>query len=204
MEVMYTFHANNGYFSFRPFIGFYGEVSDLEILIDNLDSVDLSRGNVKRYIKYDEELFSVLGVDKSILSKKVHDLSYSERKCVMLLASVMKKPKVIVLNYADVGFNYKDKSKLVKFIKLVNASLKINFVILSNDSIFVNKCCNHVIACNKGIIKFQGSVIEAIDNGYYDRPVIFDFIDKANKAGAKLEYTLNDKELLKAIYRSVF
>ena len=42
------------------------------------------------------------------------------------------------------------------------------------------------------------------DNGYYDRPVIFDFIDKANKAGAKLEYTLNDKELLKAIYRSVF
>ena len=60
MEVMYTFHANNGYFSIRPFIGFYGEVSDLEILIDNLDSVDLSRGKVKRYIKYDEELIKFL------------------------------------------------------------------------------------------------------------------------------------------------
>ena len=82
--------------------------------------------------------------------------------------------------------------------------MKISFILISNDTIFMNKVCKHVIVCKKRIIKFQGTVIDAIMGGYIDKPVIMEFVDKANEKGAGLEYTLDNKELLKSIYRSCF
>lgn len=204
MEVMYTFNANNGYFAIRQFIGFSGEVSDLEVLVDNLENVILSNKKVKKFISYNKDYFDCLDLDKSILNKRYYDLSYCDKKLVMLLYSVIKNPKVIILNYCDIGFNYKYKRKISKFIKLVNATLGTSFVILSNDVIFLSKCVRHFIVCNNGIIRFQGNLIDAINSDYLDKPPIIDFIERANKVGAKLDYTLDNKELLKSIYRSVF
>lgn len=204
MEVMYSVNPNNGYFNKKNFVGFYGNECDLGILIDNLDEVKLDNKKVKKYIKYNEEFFDILGLDKDILKKKVNELGYSDYKLVLLLHLLSKNPSVIVLNYFDMGFNHKDKSKISKFIKLVNASMKISFILISNDTIFMNKVCKHVIVCKKRIIKFQGTVIDAIMGGYIDKPVIMEFVDKANEKGAGLEYTLDNKELLKSIYRSCF
>ena len=111
---------------------------------------------------------------------------------------------LIVLNYFDVGFNGKFKRKIIKLIKLIRASLGINFVVISNDVVFVNKVVKHVVVCNKKIIKFQGKVLDAIKEGYIEEPPIYDFIKLANDKGANLEYTLDSKDLLKDIYRSVF
>lgn len=201
---MYSVNPNNGYFNKKNFVGFYGNDGDLGILIDNIDEVRLDNKKVKKYIKYNKEYFDILGIDKGILNKKVNDLGYSDYKLVLLLHSLSKNPSIVVLNYFDVGFTHKDKRKINKFIKLINASKKVNFILISNDIIFMNKVCKHVIVCKKRIIKFQGTVIDAIESGYIEKPVIMDFVDKANEKGAKLDYTLDNKELLKSIYRSCF
>jgi hypothetical protein len=54
------------------------------------------------------------------------------------------------------------------------------------------------------IIKYQGDIITAIKQDLIEKPVIIKFIDMANEKNAKLDYTLDNKELLKGIYRSVF
>lgn len=64
---MYSVNPNNGYFNKKNFVGFYGNECDLGILIDNLDEVKLDNKKVKKYIKYNEEFFDILGLDKDIL-----------------------------------------------------------------------------------------------------------------------------------------
>lgn len=202
---MYSCEPNNGYFLKNNFIGFYGELEDLSILIDNLEVKEINKQyRVKKYVKFDNEIFGLLDLDKSFLNKKIDDLGYSEYKLVCLLSILSVKPSLIVLNYFDVGFNYMFKRKLSKFIKYLNAAFGINFILITNDCLFMNKCCKHVIVCNDKIIKFQGDVASLIKEGFIDKPPIYSFIDRANECGAELAYTLDSKELLKDIYRSVF
>lgn len=205
MEVMYSCKPNNGYFLKKNFIGFYGELEDLSILVDNLEVREINKQyKVKKYVKYNEEVFGLLDLDRSFLNKKIGELGYSEFKLVCLLSILDLKPSLVIFNYFDVGFNYMFKRKLNKFIKYLNASMGINFIIITNDCLFMNKCCKHVIVCKDKIIKFQGDVNSLIEEGFIDKPPIYVFIDKANECGANLSYTLDSKELLKDIYRSVF
>lgn len=205
MEVMFSNNPNNGFFDIKQFVGFYGEISDLEILIDNLDKKVINKKyKVKKYLSYNKDYFDILDLDKEFLNKKIDDLSMCEYKLMLLIMVIEEEPKLIVLNYFDVGFNGKFKRKIIKLIKLIRASLGINFVVISNDVVFVNKVVKHVVVCNKKIIKFQGKVLDAIKEGYIEEPPIYDFIKLANDKGANLEYTLDSKDLLKDIYRSVF
>ena len=146
----------------------------------------------------------VLKSNKEFLNKKISDLSYSEYKILLLLDIVSKNPKLMILNYFDVGFNSKYKRKIIKLIKFIKASLNINFIVISNDVNFMNKLVKHVIVCKNKIIKYQGSIINAIKEEYIEEPPIYNFVRLANKKGANLEYTLDGKDLLKDIYRSVF
>ena len=62
---------------------------------------------------------------------------------------------------------------------------------------------SYIVKKNK-IIKYQGSIINAIKEEYIEEPPIYNFVRLANEKGANLEYTLDGKDLLKDIYRSVF
>ena len=166
MEVMYSNQPNNGYFAVRQLVGFYGEIDDLSILIDNIKIDEINvKYKVKKYVEYNKDYFEILDLDSEFLNKKISDLSYSEYKILLLLDIVSKNPKLMILNYFDVGFNSKYKRK---------------------------------------IIKYQGSIINAIKEEYIEEPPIYNFVRLANEKGANLEYTLDGKDLLKDIYRSVF
>lgn len=202
---MYSNQPNNGYFSVRQLVGFYGEIDDLSILIDNIKIDEINvKYKVKKYVEYNKDYFEILDLDSEFLNKKISDLSYSEYKILLLLDIVSKNPKLMILNYFDVGFNSKYKRKIIKLIKFIKASLNINFIVISNDVNFMNKLVKHVIVCKNKIIKYQGSIINAIKEEYIEEPPIYNFVRLANEKGANLEYTLDGKDLLKDIYRSVF
>ena len=202
---MYSNQPNNGYFAVKQFVGFYGEIDDLSILIDNIKIDEINvKYKVKKYVEYNKDYFEILDLDSEFLNKKISDLSYSEYKILLLLDIVSKNPKLMILNYFDVGFNSKYKRKIIKLIKFIKASLNINFIVISNDVNFMNKLVKHVIVCKNKIIKYQGSIINAIKEEYIEEPPIYNFVRLANEKGANLEYTLDGKDLLKDIYRSVF
>ena len=202
---MYSNQPNNGYFTVKQLVGFYGEIDDLSILIDNIKIDEINvKYKVKKYLEYNKDYFEILDLDSEFLNKKISDLSYSEYKILLLLDIVSKNPKLMILNYFDVGFNSKYKRKIIKLIKFIKASLNINFIVISNDVNFMNKLVKHVIVCKNKIIKYQGSIINAIKEEYIEEPPIYNFVRLANEKGANLEYTLDGKDLLKDIYRSVF
>lgn len=204
MEIMYSNSINNKYFNNHSFIGFLGESDDLTTIVSDINNVKLKDNlKVKKLIKGITYL-DILGLDYHILNSKVSKLSDTEYKLIGLIYTCEKHPNLVILNNFDLGFNYKDKSKISKFIKTINAEYKTNFIIISNDIIFLNKTAKHIIISKNKIIKYQGDLISAIKQGLIDKPPIIKFIDLANESNAKLDYTLDNKELLKAIYRSVF
>ncbi len=204
MEIMYSNSINNNYFNNKSFLGFIGEASDLTTIVSEINVVKLKLSlKVSKLIKNIAYL-DILGLDYSILKRRVNTLSDCELKLVKLIYICEKHPNLVILNNFDLGFNYKNKSKLSRFIKTMNAEYKINFIIISNDLIFLNKNVKHVIISKNKIIKYQGDLITALKQGLVDKPPIIEFIDLANQEKAGIEYTLDSKELLKAIYRSVF
>lgn len=205
MEIIYSMNLENRYFSNKNFTGFIGEVNDLNLLLPTTKEVTLKlRRKVKRIVRISSEDMKLLGLSKEIKNKKIKELSYSELKIIKLLKAVSLKPALIILNNTDIGMNYKLKSKISKYIKTIHATQNINFIIISNDLNFLNKTVKHIIISKNGIIKYQGDIISGIKQELIEKPTIINFIDMANKKGAKLDYTLDNKELLKNIYRSVF
>ena len=201
---MYSNLQDKGYFINKSFIGLLGDTRDISALISNVNKVKLNHNmKVKRIVKKLEYL-DLLELNKDILKMRIKDLSYSEYKMVLLMKVCSLEPDVVILNNFDLGFNYKVRSKIVKFIKTINATNNTRFIIISNDILFINKCSKYLMLVKNKIIKYQGDIISAIKQDLVDKPQIIKFIDLANEKNAKIDYTLDNKELLKAIYRSVF
>lgn len=204
MEIMFTNETNN-LLNDRPFLSFIGEVKDLETLLSNLNlSSYKETKKVKHYLKT-TEYFNDLKLDDELLNKKIADLSSYELMCFKLLTIINKKPSIIILDNVDCKICEKYKSKLLNFIRLINASKRIKFIIISSNTVFLNQISKDCLVMKNGIIKYQGQIIDGIKSDQIKKCEIIDFIDIANqKKNAKLDYYLETKELLKAIYRSVF
>lgn len=204
MEIMFTNETNN-LLNDRPFLSFIGEVKDLKTLLSNLNlSSYKETKKVKHYLKT-TEYFNDLKLDNELLNKKIADLSSYELMCFKLLTIINKKPSIIILDNVDCKICEKYKSKLLNFIRLINASKRIKFIIISSNTVFLNQISKDCLVMKNGIIKYQGQIIDGIKSDQIKKCEIIDFIDIANqKKNAKLDYYLETKELLKAIYRSVF
>ncbi|MDO4375658.1 MAG: hypothetical protein Q4C33_00585 [bacterium] len=203
MEIMYL-NEDNIILSNKNFISFIGEVNDLEILSPNINKIILKpTKKVKSYIK-NIEYFKNLKLD-DISKKKIENLSSYELMCTKLLSTINKNPKVIILYNIDFCICEKYKNKFLNFIRLINAEKQIKFIIISNNTVFLNNISKDIIVMKNQIIKYQGTIINGIKAGFIPKNEIINFIDEANKEkDANLDYYLETKELLKAIYRSVF
>lgn len=204
MEIMFTNKTNN-LLNDRQFLSFIGEVKDLETILSNLNLLGYKETKkVKHYLKT-TEYFNDLKLDNELLNKKIADLSSYELMCFKLLTIINKKPSIIILDNVDCKICEKYKSKLLNFIRLINASKQIKFIIISSNTVFLNQISKDCLVMKNGIIKYQGKILDGIKSDQIKKCEIIDFIDIANqKKNAKLDYYLETKELLKAIYRSVF
>ena len=127
MEIMYL-NEDNLILSNKNFISFMGEINDLEILSPNINHISLKPNKkVKTYIK-NKEYFTNLKLT-DISKKKITELSSYEEMCTKLLFTIYKKPKVIILYNTDACICEKYKNKFLNFIRLINASMKIKFII---------------------------------------------------------------------------
>lgn len=204
MEIMYIKELKNNYFKNKNIIGLFGEEKDLFSLVNNIENINININlKVKRYLRSDIHLLEKLSLNKKILNKRIKELSDTELKILYLIKTISLNPKLIVLNNFEVGINEKYLNTIVRLLKNINNERGIKIIILSNNISFVNKLTKSIIIMKNGIIKYQGDLLIAIEQKLLPKPEIIKFIDIANKKNIKLQYTLDEKELLKDIYRSI-
>ena len=205
MEIMYYNNAENNNIKLRKFTGFIGLLTDLQAIIPKIEVPKIRENKkVKKLIKKKDNNAKIFEFSNEIYKKRYNELSKGEKKLVTLVHLCNQNPSTIILNHFDIGFNAKIKSRISRYIKTINATKNTNFIIISNDVFFINKNVKHIIIAKNKIIKYQGDILTAIKQKYINEPEIFKFIDLANEKGANIDYTLDSKELLKSIYRSVF
>jgi ABC-type multidrug transport system ATPase subunit len=204
MEVMYVKKIENNYFKNKNLLSFIGEMEDLQTLVSTLEFYKFNdEKKVNKVIGKSNDYIKALGLSEEILYKKLNDLSGTDCKLIMLVKAIMLKPQIIILNNFELGINDRVNNRVLRFIKTINGAFNIKFIIISRNALYLDHICKDLIVMKNGIIKFQGDITFAIHQGYLPKPEIIKFIEKAKKKDKKIEETLDEKELLKAVYRSV-
>ncbi len=209
MELMYI-DKNCQIFKKGKFIAVYKDKLDLvnygiELLGINFDDEWKVRRFLNGYkLKIDTniiDIFKDLDLNLKLLDKKIKDLSKSQYKMILLVYSLLQDRNILVLDYFDKGLDSKNKNKIINYLKIkYNKTL----VVISNDIVFLNKLCTELIIFENNNIIFNDEFNKIYKSTIkIDMPEIIKFIRLANKKKKKLDYTVDSKELLKDIYRSV-
>lgn len=209
MEIMYS-DVNYELFDKDNIVGIYGDKIDLlnnGIMFNGINYDD--EWTVKRFLNGYKfildnrvnEVLNDLEINYSLLKRKIKDLSKGQFKLVLLCYIILNKKELVILDYFDKGLSYKYKKRIINYLKSKYIG---KVVVISNDLIFLNMLCSRLIVFNNNKIVFN----DKIEYIYKSRvkieyPEIIKFIRLANKRGAKLSYTVETRELLKDIYRSV-
>ncbi len=192
--------------------GFYGDVLDLLNLGFEIDGIVYDEAwSVSRFLKGHkvfgldsriDAIFKYLDIDTSLKNVKLGHLSKTDFKFILLAKVLLLNDNNIVFDYFDVGLTSKEQKRLIKIIKMLKKDGK-TVVIISNNLVFMSSVIDHVIIINSGSIFYEGNLDDLIKLRDVPDTEIIKFIKLANKSGANLNYTLDSKELLKDIYRSV-
>lgn len=206
MEIMYS-NKNYGIFD-KKINCVYGDKLDLINMGYEFDGIEYDdEWSVKRFLNgYNLEtdilnIFKELDIKESLLKRKINELSKGEFKLILLVYILFNKKELVVFDYFDKCLNFKYKKRIINYVK---TKYDGKLVFISNDLVFLNTLSNNIIVFKDGEIVFNGM----FDKLYKDKikieyPSIIKFIDLANKKDAKLSYTVETRELLKDIYRSV-
>ena len=192
--------------------GFYGDVLDLLNLGFEIDGIVYDEAwSVSRFLKGHkvfgldsriDAIFKYLDIDTSLKNVKLGHLSKTDFKFILLAKVLLLNENNIVFDYFDVGLTSKEQKRLIKIIKMLKKDGK-TVVIISNNLVFMSSVIDHVVIINNGSIFYEGNLDDLIKLRDVPDTGIIKFIKLANKSGANLNYTLDSKELLKDIYRSV-
>ena len=191
-------------------LGVIGDLNDLLDMDFDIEGIIYDDSwTVKRFINglhlklnnRIESFFSMLELDKKLLNKKINTISKTDLKFVLLIYAMLKNYKTIIFDHMDANMSYKDKKRLLNFIRKIKND-DLNFIFLSKDLEFLYKITNHLIIIKDNKIIYDDLIDDAYTLEELDFKII-NFIKLANKKGANLIYTFDRKELLKDIYRSV-
>ena len=211
MEIVY-YEKPNKLFKENEITGFYGDVLDLVKLgIDVEGIVYDDEWTVKRFLLGRlsrnkvrlESIFKYLEISQDILKCKLKDISKTDFKFVLLAKVLFLNKSIIVFDYFDFGLTYKDQKRLVRIIRTLKKDGK-TIVIISKDLVFLSSIVGSIIVFDGEKIVYNGDIVELTKQTLVEDADITKFIKQANKKGAKLDFTLDSKELLKNIYRSVY
>ena len=126
------------------------------------------------YDKTLNELVNYLDVEDK-LNVQVRRLSLGERMKMEIIAALLHKPKIILLDEPTLGLDVISQSKIRDFVKYYNQKYKTTFVITSHYSKDIQEMCERVFVLNKGKSVYDGNFKNLVKNINPKRKLVFEF-----------------------------
>ncbi|MFL2988951.1 MAG: ATP-binding cassette domain-containing protein [Candidatus Neomarinimicrobiota bacterium] len=101
------------------------------------------------------EMVELLDV-KDKLHTQVRRLSLGERMKMEIIASLLHKPKIIMLDEPSLGLDVLSQAKIREFVKYYNEQYKATFIITSHYMNDIESMCKRVFVMNKGRGVYDG------------------------------------------------
>ncbi len=149
-----------------------------------------------------DELVDYLDV-KDKINVQVRRLSLGERMKMEIIAALLHRPKIILLDEPTLGLDVISQSKIREFVKHYNKKYNTTFVITSHYTKDIQEMCKRVFILNKGNAIYNGNFNKLIKKINPERKLIFEFsesIDNTNLNDLALNFKFNlNEKILTAI-----
>tara|TARA_B100002051_G_C16656845_1_gene596991 strand:+ start:137 stop:1129 length:993 start_codon:yes stop_codon:yes gene_type:complete len=153
------------------------------------------------YSKILNEMIELLGV-KDKLNTQVRRLSLGERMKMEIIASLLHKPKIIMLDEPSLGLDVMSQAKIREFVKYYNEQYNATFIITSHYMNDIDSMCKRVFVMNKGKGLYDGDFSDLIKKINPTKKLIYNFdksISKENINHLEKKYSINiDNNILTA------
>ena len=151
----------------------------------------------------------LVSLKESILKKDPQDLDLATSKKVGIACVLTSNPKIILLDEPTLGLNYKEKQNLIRLLKLLKNKYNKTIIISSKDTEFIYNLADYCFIMHKCRLVKEGKKelltnIDLLRNYNLKIPEIVKFTSIINKDEKRVEDYINIKDLIKAVYRSVF
>ena len=103
------------------------------------------------------ELTEILGV-KDFLNIQVRRLSLGERMKMEIIAALLHKPSVFLLDEPTIGLDILSQQAIRDYLKEYNKRNKATILITSHYTKDIEELCEHTIIINKGVKVYDGSI----------------------------------------------
>ena len=140
--------------------------------------------NDEEYHQTLNELVEYLDV-KDKMNIQVRRLSLGERMKMEIIAALLHKPKIILLDEPTLGLDIISQSKVRDFVKYYNKEYKTTFVITSHYTKDIQEMCKRVFVLHKGKSIYDGNFKELLKNINPNRKLIFEFSKNPDQAFIK-------------------
>ena len=159
--------------------------------------------------KYNEtlnELIDYLDVRDKI-NVQVRRLSLGERMKMEIIAALLHRPKIILLDEPTLGLDVISQAKIREFVKHYNEKYNTTFVITSHYTKDIQEMCERVFILNKGDAIYDGNFNKLIKKINPERKLIFEFSDtpdtKAlNNLKQNFQFNMSEKILTASLPES--
>ena len=141
--------------------------------------------------KYNEtlnELIDYLDVRDKI-NVQVRRLSLGERMKMEIIAALLHRPKIILLDEPTLGLDVISQAKIREFVKHYNEKYNTTFVITSHYTKDIQEMCERVFVLNKGKSIYDGNFNSLISKINPKRKLVFQFSDTVNIESLATELT---------------
>jgi len=136
--------------------------------------------NDKDYNETLNELINYLDV-KDKVDVQVRRLSLGERMKMEIIASLLHRPSIVLLDEPTLGLDVISQSKIREFVKYHNEQYNTTFVITSHYTKDIQEMCERVFVLNKGKQIYDGVFNNLIKLVNPKRKLIYAFPSSPNK-----------------------
>jgi ABC-2 type transport system ATP-binding protein len=109
-----------------------------------------------------DELTTLLEVRK-LVGQPVRELSLGERMRMELIAALLHRPDLLLLDEPTIGLDVVSQRKVQDFLKFYQAEQKLTVLLTSHYMKDVQALCRRAIIINEGEIKHDGPLAQIVD-----------------------------------------
>jgi len=128
----------------------------------------------KIYNQILNEMVELLDV-KDKLNTQVRRLSLGERMKMEIIASLLHRPTIIMLDEPTLGLDVMSQSKIREFVKYYNQQYNATFIITSHYMNDIDSMCKRVFVMNKGEGLYDGDFSDLVNKINPTKKLIYTF-----------------------------
>ncbi len=154
----------------------------------------------KNYNQMLNEMVELLDV-KDKLHTQVRRLSLGERMKMEIIASLLHKPKIIMLDEPTLGLDVMSQAKIREFVKHYNEKYNATFIITSHYMNDIDSMCKRVFVMNKGEGLYDGDFSSLIKKINPTKKLLYTFektptTEVINDLKLQFSFTLDNNILI--------